>query len=82
MRADLSAYIQADEHIEASIPDNIIDPPADILNHPDYDPDEGSRLIKQSDDCRIYRWTSELLVDLPMIKMKQIIEIHSGADRI
>eukprot|EP00959_Pyramimonas_sp_CCMP1952_P413063 8655728-Pyramimonas_sp.AAC.1 len=82
MRADLSSEIQAGEHVDASILDNIIDPPADFLNHPDFDPDEDSRWIKQSDGRRIYRWTSELLVDSPMIRMKQIIEVHSGADRI
>eukprot|EP00959_Pyramimonas_sp_CCMP1952_P351948 7373915-Pyramimonas_sp.AAC.1 len=68
MGADLSAEIQADEHVDASILDTIIDPPEDILNHPDYDPEEITKWIKQSHDHRIYRWTSQLLVDSPMIK--------------
>eukprot|EP00959_Pyramimonas_sp_CCMP1952_P246917 5160503-Pyramimonas_sp.AAC.1 len=68
MRADLSAEIQADEDVGSSILDNIIDPPGDFLNHPDHDPEEDTRWIKQAYDHRIYRWTSELLVGSPMIK--------------
>eukprot|EP00959_Pyramimonas_sp_CCMP1952_P436834 9146609-Pyramimonas_sp.AAC.1 len=68
MKADLSAEIHADEDIGSSILDNIIDPPGDFLNHPDYDPEDNTRWILQSYDHRIYRWTSELLVDSPMIK--------------
>eukprot|EP00959_Pyramimonas_sp_CCMP1952_P164820 3445063-Pyramimonas_sp.AAC.1 len=81
MKADLLAEIQADEHVDAIIHDNIIDPPEDFLNHPDYDPEEYTRWTRQSYDHRIYRWVSELLVNSPMIKMKQIIEVHTGVDR-
>eukprot|EP00959_Pyramimonas_sp_CCMP1952_P123182 2575163-Pyramimonas_sp.AAC.1 len=82
MRADLSAEIQADEHVDASILDNTIDPPEDFPNHPDYDPGEDSKWIKQSYGHRIYRWTSELLVDSPMVKVKRIIEVHAGRGNI
>eukprot|EP00959_Pyramimonas_sp_CCMP1952_P226164 4729340-Pyramimonas_sp.AAC.1 len=68
MKADLSAEIHADEDIGSSTLDVIIDPPEDFLTHPDYDPEDNTRWILQSYDYRIYRWTSELLVDSPMIK--------------
>eukprot|EP00959_Pyramimonas_sp_CCMP1952_P291798 6103093-Pyramimonas_sp.AAC.1 len=68
MKAELSAEIHADEDIGSSILDNIIDPPEGFLNHPDYEPEDNTRWILQSYDHRIYRWTSELLVDSPMIR--------------
>eukprot|EP00959_Pyramimonas_sp_CCMP1952_P379170 7942432-Pyramimonas_sp.AAC.1 len=59
MKADFSAEIHAEEDIGSSILDNIIDPPEEFLNHPDYEPEEGTIWILQSYDHRIYRWTSE-----------------------
>eukprot|EP00959_Pyramimonas_sp_CCMP1952_P173179 3618953-Pyramimonas_sp.AAC.1 len=68
MKADLSAEIHAYEDVGSSILDNIIDPPCDFLNHPDYDPEDQIKWIIPSYDHRVYRWTSEPLVDSPMIK--------------
>eukprot|EP00959_Pyramimonas_sp_CCMP1952_P177213 3704290-Pyramimonas_sp.AAC.1 len=61
MKSDLSAEIHANEDGGSSILDNIIGPPENFLSHPDYDPEDNAKLILQSYDHRVYRWTSELL---------------------
>eukprot|EP00959_Pyramimonas_sp_CCMP1952_P393634 8248251-Pyramimonas_sp.AAC.1 len=78
MRAEITADIQADEDVGSSIFDNIIDPPDNFLNHPDYDPEDHAKWIRSSYDHRVYYGTSAPLVDSPMIMVKQIIELYAG----
>eukprot|EP00959_Pyramimonas_sp_CCMP1952_P271826 5683657-Pyramimonas_sp.AAC.1 len=75
---EMAAEIQAYQNFGTSLFECVLDPPEKVLNQMDYRSKDINNWTTQSDSYMVHYWTSAPLVESPMFKLKQAIQIHGG----